>query len=615
MIKPESIEGLKAIVDIVDVIGNYLQLKKVGANYVALCPFHAEKTPSFYVSPSKQIYHCFGCGASGDAIKFIMEYEKVSYPEAVEKLASLYNYKLEYTSDRRGSGKSKALLQRVAEYYISQLRPDTFPYNYLKKRGVTDTSIEKFQLGYAPDSQTQLHFFQQAGLSFPELERTGVIVKGQRGYYPRLIERITFPIHSPGGQVIAFGGRTLGDHPAKYINFTNTPLFNKSRTFYGLHLAREKVVRKREIVITEGYFDVIMLHQGGVENSVATLGTALTPGHLPQLKKLESRVILLYDGDSAGRSAGLKGAQLLHRNYFEGGVALLPEGKDPADWVAEGRDPQELLKEPIPFPQFILEETLRHYNLKNPVEKHRAFLQLKNYTLSLPQFLKEEFAQLVAVEFGVSLGEVLKGKSSRVFPSQNRNFSPTSTPTRSKGSSLPPENFSTPSFNGSFSQNPTHTISNTPLPTQSPPLSPFSKKSDSSVSSPSTSPLPRRIILGEAVVIKTLVEHPDWIDWVVEILPPEVFRHHREELEAVYRGELEHPKVVELSLLEGVPTQSQSELKRQISVLLWQYYRQLLEQIKISPLPLQEKIKRAKEIKKCLQELKKGEIDESGCTL
>ena len=248
MIKPESIENLKSLIDIADVIGNYVQLKKQGSNFVALCPFHSEKTPSFVVSPSKQIYHCFGCGASGDAIKFIMEIEKLTYPEAIEKLASMYNFKLEYT--KGNSFVHIDLLERVNSFYISNLYKNQNALNYLKQRGLFDSTIEKFQLGYAPSSQEQFKFFKDANLNKKDLIELGVL--NDSGEYPRLIERITFPIFSQSGKIIAFGGRTITNHPAKYINFTNTKIFNKSKTFYGLNFAREHILRSKRIIITEG---------------------------------------------------------------------------------------------------------------------------------------------------------------------------------------------------------------------------------------------------------------------------------------------------------------------------------------------------------------------------
>ena len=397
MIKPESIENLKSIIDIVDVIGNYVQLKKQGSNYTALCPFHSEKTPSFVVSPAKQIYHCFGCGASGDAIKFVMEIEKLSYPEAIEKLANLYNFKLEYT--KSANFIRADVLEKVNAFYIQELYKNQFAYNYLKERGIKDSTIEKFALGYAPDTQTQFRYFKNANLNIKELKDLGVL--SENGEYPRLIERITFPIFSVSGKIIAMGGRTITNHPAKYINFTNTKIFNKSKTFYGLNFAREHILRKKEAIIVEGYMDVIMLHQAGYNTAIATLGTALTQDHLPQLQKLGAKIFLSYDSDSAGINAALKASKLLFKSFFEGGVVLFPEGLDPADVVKNGNDLEEYFKNPIPFLDFIIDYTIKKYDIKNPVQKKQAVDELKEYIFSLPEILQDSFvikaAQLLQI--------------------------------------------------------------------------------------------------------------------------------------------------------------------------------------------------------------------------
>lgn len=396
MIKPESIENLKSIIDIVDIIGNYLQLKKEGSNYKALCPFHSEKTPSFVVSPAKQIYHCFGCGASGDAIKFIMEMEKLSYPEAIEKLASMYNFKLDYTSSK--SFVKLDVLESVNNYYISNLYKNKTALEYLKQRGLKDSIIEKFSLGYAPDSISQIKYFKNAKLDFKALNELGVLVNSE---YPRLIERITFPIFSASNKIIAFGGRTITNHPAKYINFTNTKIFNKSKTLYGLNFAREHILRKKELIIVEGYMDVIMLHLAGYNTAVATLGTALTIEHLPILKKLNAKVNILYDSDTAGINAALKASKLLYKEFFEGKVILLEGGKDPADIVKEGGNLDDFVKNGIEFKDFIISQTINKYDIKNAIQKQQCLNELKDYIKILPDILKEDFistsAQLLQI--------------------------------------------------------------------------------------------------------------------------------------------------------------------------------------------------------------------------
>ncbi len=414
MIKQESIENLKSIIDIVDVIGNYVQLKKQGSNFVALCPFHSEKTPSFVVSPTKQIYHCFGCGASGDAIKFIMEIEKLSYPEAIEKLATMYNFQLEYT--KNNSFIHLDILEKVNSFYISNLFKNKKAYEYLKQRGLFDSTIEKFQLGYAPSSSEQFKFFKNANLNKKDLIELGVL--NESGEYPRLIERITFPIFSQSGKIIAFGGRTISNHPAKYINFTNTKIFNKSKTFYGFNFAREHILRSKKIIITEGYMDVIMLHQAGIQNAVATLGTALTKEHLPILNKLNPKVIISYDSDNAGINAALKASKLLYKEYFDGGVVLFDEGEDPADAVKKGKNIEEIFKNEIRFDEFIIEYTMKKYDLKNPSSKKALIDELKSYINTLPDILKDDFA-IKASQYLQINPNILKTKTTHI---QNLNL-------------------------------------------------------------------------------------------------------------------------------------------------------------------------------------------------
>ncbi len=395
MIKQESIEQLKSISDVVDVVSNYVQLKKAGSNYKGLCPFHSEKSPSFVVSPAKQIYHCFGCGASGDSIKFIMDIENLSYPEAIEKLATIYNFKLEY---EKGNNNYKSLdvLTQLNSFYKQNLIHNKNAYEYLKQRGLFDSTIEKFELGFAPSSKEQIQFLNQINVDLNNAQSLGILAKGDNGLYARLIDRITFPIFSNNNKIIAYGGRTISNHPAKYINYENTKLFNKSKTFYGLNFAREKILRKKEIIITEGYMDVIMLHQAGWTNAVATLGTALTPHHLPILKKLDAKVIVSYDSDSAGINAAIKASTLLAQNMFDGGAVLFEEGKDPADMIKEGYNLENVFNNYTPFIDFVILQTLKKYNLKNPKQKQTAFNEINQFVISLPSIIQEDVSRKAA---------------------------------------------------------------------------------------------------------------------------------------------------------------------------------------------------------------------------
>ena len=405
MIDNASIESLKASVDIVDVIGNYVELKKAGANYKANCPFHGEKTPSFVVSPTKQIYHCFGCGVGGDSIKFVMELEKLSYPEAIEKLASMYNFSLQYTKGSSDYSDAKRVLEAVQVWYKKNLGQNPTAQKYLSDRGISAASIEKFGIGYVPSGNEVMHFLQSTLLPKPQAAEAGIIAQGERGeYYARLVERITFPIHSTAGSIVGFGGRTITNHPAKYINSPQTKLFNKSRLLYGYHLAKEDIYKKKQLIVCEGYLDVIMFHQAGFSTAVATLGTALTSEHLPLLKKGDPKVILAYDGDKAGVAAALKASVMLSNAGFDGGVVLFPDGQDPADLIANGQSEQvaKLLREAKPLIPFVIEKSIEPYDLSDPRAKEAAFGQVKQFLDGLSPIIKDAYIPLAATQLGIS---------------------------------------------------------------------------------------------------------------------------------------------------------------------------------------------------------------------
>jgi len=400
MIKQESIENLKSIIDITDIIGTYVQLKKQGSNYKGLCPFHGEKTPSFVVNPSKQFYHCFGCQASGDAIKFVMDIEKLSYPEAIEKIAHRYNFALEYTN-KKENFVNRNILEKINGFYKQNLYKNETALNYLKSRGLFDSTIEKFELGYAPSSASQIKFLNDVNLPLNEATELGVFAKGENGLYARLIDRITFPIFEQNGKIIAYGGRTISNHPAKYINYSNTKIFNKSKTFYGLNFAKNKILKSKKAIIVEGYMDVIMLHQAGFDNAIATLGTALTEQHLPILRKLDAKIIVSYDGDNAGIEAALKASRLLAQNSFDGGVVIFQKGKDPADMIKENLDISEIFKTPISFVDFIFQRILIKYDIKNLHDKTQIIKEVREFIFSLPEVVREDVALTASQTFQI----------------------------------------------------------------------------------------------------------------------------------------------------------------------------------------------------------------------
>ena len=403
MISKTSIENLKNQIDIVDIVSSYIELKKSGTSFKACCPFHGEETPSFTVSPAKQIYHCFGCSNGGDAIKFVMEYEKLSYPEAIEKIAALTNFNLEYDNND-SQALNTSILDAVNNYYQNNLFSNSNALQYLNSRGITKESIDKFQIGYASSSNDTITYLKNNFFDLNMAKELGIIDSGSNGLYARFIERITFPIFLQSGKLVGFGGRTISGHNAKYVNSPATKLFNKSALLFGYNLARESIYQSKEIIITEGYLDVIMLHQAGFTNSVATLGTALTSQHVPLLKKSDAKVILGYDGDKAGMEAAYKASILLAQNDFVGGVVIFQNGQDPADYVKEGRveELKSLFLHPKYFVEFVLDYIVKdnlgnyRFNINRPEEKQKILIKIEEFLSTLKPVMAEEFKEYAA---------------------------------------------------------------------------------------------------------------------------------------------------------------------------------------------------------------------------
>ena len=402
MITKESIENLKSHLDVVDIISQFIELKKTGANFKACCPFHGEETASFVVSPAKQIYHCFGCGVGGDSIKFVMEHEKLSYPEALEKLASMVNVSLEHDNNFKKIDSS--LIVKVNEYYQKLLTHNDKSKEYLKSRGISDFSIEKFEIGYASNSNDTINFLKTNFLNLADAKEFGIIDTGQNGLYSRFIERITFPIYTITGAVVGFGGRTITGHNAKYVNSPQTKLFNKSRLLYGYNIAKETIYKQKTVIVTEGYLDVIMLHQAGFSNAIATLGTALTAEHLPLLKRGEPKVVVAYDGDKAGLNAAYKASLLLSHSQFKGGVIIFEEGMDPADMVNDGKidELNALFSHTTAFEEFAIDFIIKKFDLDNPQEKQSALQESNEYLKTLSPISQEKYSSLIARKLNVN---------------------------------------------------------------------------------------------------------------------------------------------------------------------------------------------------------------------
>lgn len=403
MITKESIEELKNSLDIVAIISHYIELKRAGINYSACCPFHTEKTPSFMVSPSRGSYHCFGCGASGDAFSFVSQYEKLSFVESVEKVASLSGFTLTYSNEGREDVKKESnLLENFTFFYSKALLSSPTHLSYLKQRGITQESIAQFKLGYCGAGYLSINFADSLNCRKEAIE-LGVLGENESRVYARFSDRVIFPIHSPSGKVVGFGGRITqnNNNLAKYINSPQSKLFNKSKLLYAYHLAKEEIFRKKEIIITEGYMDVIMLHQAGIKNAVATLGTALTLDHLPLLSRGEPRVIVGYDGDKAGISSATKASKLLASEGKEGGVVIFPDGADPADMVTQGRfeELKALFNAPIPFIQFALEQIVSSYDLNDALQKEKALGEGREFYSTLSAMSQKSYYSIFITLF------------------------------------------------------------------------------------------------------------------------------------------------------------------------------------------------------------------------
>ncbi|MBL0686393.1 MAG: DNA primase [Sulfurospirillum sp.] len=419
MIDSNSIENLKTRLDIVDIVGHYMELKRNGANWKCICPFHDDSNPSLVVSPSKQIYHCFSCGAGGDGIKFVMEYEKLTYPESIEKLALIYNFSLSYTANDGKIKEDRKLLENINMFFKKNLNKKKEVLKYLKQRGISEASIEKFELGYAPNSEESLIFLSSNGYHISEGIEVGVVGVGENGSnYARFIDRLMFPIKSVSDKIVGFGGRTISGHQAKYVNSPKTKLFNKSYLLYGYSFAKDSIYQNRSIIITEGYFDVIMLHQAGFTNAVATLGTALTKEHIPLIGRGNPKVILAYDGDNAGVEAALKASMMLSAIGIAGGVVLFTKGMDPADMVQkdEVKKLGTLFSSPQPFIEFTITKIVKKYNLHNPLEKQKALEEGSAYLKTLPSLIASSYSGVLSGNLNIDpkLVKVQTHKSNRL---------------------------------------------------------------------------------------------------------------------------------------------------------------------------------------------------------
>ena len=370
MIPRDFIDTLLARVDIVDVIDRRVPLKKAGQNYQACCPFHSEKTPSFTVSPTKQFYHCFGCGAHGTALGFLMEYEHMSFPDAVAALAQDVGLPVPESGEPDRPRPPPALwdaLEQAAQLYKKQLKQTPRAIDYLKNRGLTGAIAARYGIGYAPDGSPLKQVFPD--YTADALAASGLVIDGDRGRYDRFRDRIMFPIRNIKGQIVGFGGRVLDQGEPKYLNSPETPLFHKGSELYGLFEARAAIKAAGRAIVVEGYMDVVALAQHGVEFAVAALGTATTPIHVRTLLRHTDRLVYAFDGDNAGRKAAWRALENSLEALQDGkeiSFLFLPEGEDPDSYIrthGQAAFLHLLDSDTVPLSAFLVRELARDRKL------------------------------------------------------------------------------------------------------------------------------------------------------------------------------------------------------------------------------------------------------------
>ncbi|MFN5801582.1 MAG: DNA primase, partial [Burkholderiales bacterium] len=393
MIPQHFITDLLNRVDVVDVVGRYVTLKKGGANFMGLCPFHHEKSPSFTVSPAKQFYHCFGCGAHGTAISFLMEYSGLSFPDAVNELAQSCGMIVpqepsglspqQQAQKKAESTSLVEILAQAAAFYKQALRATPRAVDYLKQRGVSGEVARDYGLGYAPDAWDGLRGIF-VDYSRPELQVAGLVINKEQGdkRYDRFRDRIMFPIRNVRGEVIAFGGRVIDQGEPKYLNSPETPVFSKGSELYGLFEARQAIRQAGYVLVVEGYMDVVALAQSGLPNAVATLGTACSAVHVQKLLRQTDRVVFSFDGDLAGRKAAwraLEAALPLAADDKLLTFLFLPTEHDPDTYVREFGTAafQQEVERALPLSQFLLRELTTRFDLNTAEGRARLQLEAK----------------------------------------------------------------------------------------------------------------------------------------------------------------------------------------------------------------------------------------------
>ena len=405
------VDEIKSRCNIVDVIGRVVPLKKAGSNYKGVCPFHNEKTPSFVVSETKQIFTCFGCGATGDVLAFVTRYYNLDFKGAVEMLAKEYGISLEGAfKGNKNNDELYEINRQAARFFYKALREIANPgYTYMKNRGISEDTMNKFGIGYADDQWDSLYkHLKGLGYSEDKLMDLGLISKSKDRYFDKFRGRVIFPILNTSGKVIGFGGRILGDGEPKYLNSQESGVFQKKFNLYGLNLAGKDVRNEDSIVLVEGYMDVVSLYQHGIRNVSASLGTALTENQARLIKRYTKNVYLSYDADQAGQNAALRGLDILYAEGCRAKVLKVTDGKDPDEFIKKNGKMafNELMKNALPYGDFKLAMAKAKYNLNDQQERIDFLRDAVGILKSMKAVEAAIYIKKLAAETGISEGAI-----------------------------------------------------------------------------------------------------------------------------------------------------------------------------------------------------------------
>ena len=399
-IPPEKISEIQRSLNIIDIVSDYVALKRTGRNFLGLCPFHHEKTPSFSVNVEKQIYKCFGCGEGGTVFNFLMKQEALTFPEAVKALAEKANIRIDSFNTKEWSQSTSILYEaneKAASFFTDMLlktKDGKQSRDYVSNRLINDDSINKFRLGYAPNHWDSLvNKSKEWGVNIQVLEKAGlVITKQDKACYDRFRNRLMFPIFDSQNRPVGFGARALDNSLPKYLNSPETPVFNKSKTLYGINLAKESMIRNRKVLLMEGYTDVIMAHQYGIDWSIAVLGTALTREHVRLLKRYCDKAILVFDADTAGQKSSERNLDIFIEEDFDVNVVLLPKNYDPYDFlVKNGRQSfLEQVEKAYDFFGFKIKLSETKWDMSSVSGKTSAIDDVLSTAMKIPNFVKRE---------------------------------------------------------------------------------------------------------------------------------------------------------------------------------------------------------------------------------